>query len=62
MTFERSKPQQGGFAMAVLTDADCALMRLSWLAGLFVWRDVPSYLSELGDERGSGIVIRGSSM
>jgi hypothetical protein len=37
--------------MAALTDADRVVMGLVWLAALLVWRDVPSYLAELGDER-----------
>jgi hypothetical protein len=37
--------------MAALTDANCVVMRLVWIAGLLVWRDVPSYLAEFGGER-----------
>jgi hypothetical protein len=43
--------------MATLTDADGVVMRLVWMAGLLVWRDIASCLAEFGGERW-GIVIR----
>jgi len=46
--------------MAGLIDADCVVVRLVWIAGLLVWRDVVSYLAEFEGGREWSLVIRGS--